>query len=165
MNGEIRAKTVRVVDPDGQHGIYPIREAIAMAESKGMDLVEISPNAEPPVCKITDFGKYRYELTKKEKIAKKKQAVMVVKEVRFHINTDVHDFDFKTKHAIRFLEEGNKVKGSVYFKGREITYQDQGREILDRFISRLDDFGKVEQEPKMEGRSMTVMISPEKKKK
>ncbi len=142
-----------------------IHEALALAESKQLDLVEISPMADPPVCKIVDFGKYKYELTKKEKIAKKKQAVVVVKEVRFHINTDVHDFDFKTKHAIRFLEEGNKVKGAVIFKGREITYQNQGLELLNRFIERLEDYGKVDQEPKLEGRAMTVMLSPEKKKK
>lgn len=138
---------------------------MALAESKQLDLVEISPMADPPVCKIVDFGKYKYELTKKEKVAKKKQTVVVVKEVRFHINTDVHDFDFKTKHAIRFLEEGNKVKGSVIFKGREITYQNQGLDLLKRFLERLEDYCKVDQEPKLEGRAMTVMLSPEKKKK
>lgn len=165
VNQEIKAKKVRVVDPDGEHGIYSIQDAIALAQSKGLDLVEISPNAEPPVVKVVDFGKFRYEQTKRDKVAKKKQAVVIVKEIRFHVNTDTHDFDFKTKHAMRFLEEGNKVKGSVLFKGREIAYQNQGRELIDRFIEQLSEVGKVEQEPKMEGRAMTVMITPDKKKK
>lgn len=165
MNREIRAKQVRVVDPDGEHGVYSIQDALALAERKGMDLVEISPDAVPPVCKVVDFGKYRYEMTKKEKDAKKKQAVVIVKEIRFHPNTDVHDFDFKTKHAQRFLEEGNKVKASVVFKGREITYQEHGHELLNRFIALLEPYSKVDQMPKMEGRSMVAMLSPEKKKK
>lgn len=127
--------------------------------------MEISPDAEPPVCKVIDFGKYRYEMTKKEKDAKKKQAVVVVKEIRFHPNTDVHDFDFKTKHAYNFLEEGNKVKAAVIFKGREITYQEHGMELLNRFIERLEPVSKVDQMPKMEGRAMIAMLSPDKKKK
>lgn len=136
-----------------------------MAERKGLDLVEISPDADPPVCKVVDFGKYRYEITKKEKDAKKKQAVVVIKEIRFHPNTDVHDFDFKTKHAQKFLEEGNKVKGTVIFKGREITYQEHGLELLNRFIERLEPYSKVDQPPKMEGRAMITMLTPDKKKK
>ena len=135
-----------------------------MANEKGKDLVEIAPQAKPPVCKIIDFGKFRYEIQKKEKIQKKNQQVSVLKEIRFHPNTDVHDFDFKTRHAINFLEEGNKVKATVVFKGREMAYVDQGASLLKRFLDRVEDVAKVEVEPKMEGRNMSLIVVPNLKK-
>jgi translation initiation factor IF-3 len=126
--------------------------------------VEIAPQAKPPVCKIIDFGKFRYEQQKKEKIQKKNQQVSVLKEIRFHPNTDVHDFDFKTRHAINFLEEGNKVKATVVFKGREMAYIDQGESLLKRFLERVEDIAKIEVEPKMEGRNMSLIVVPISKK-
>jgi len=122
--------------------------------------VEIAPQAKPPVCKIIDFGKFRYELQKKEKLQKKNQQVSVLKEIRFHPNTDVHDFDFKTRHAINFLEEGNKVKATVVFKGREMAYAELGENLLKRFLERVQDVAKVEVEPKMEGRNMSLIVVP-----
>lgn len=126
--------------------------------------MEIAPQAKPPVCKIIDFGKFRYEQQKKEKIQKKNQQVSVLKEIRFHPNTDVHDFDFKTRHAINFLEEGNKVKATVVFKGREMAYIDQGESLLKRFLERVEDIAKIEVEPKMEGRNMSLIVVPISKK-
>lgn len=126
--------------------------------------MEIAPQAKPPVCKIIDFGKFRYEVQKKEKIQKKNQQVSVLKEIRFHPNTDVHDFDFKTRHAINFLEDGNKVKATVVFKGREMAYVDQGENLLKRFLERVEDVAKVEVEPKMEGRNMSLIVVPNLKK-
>ncbi|NND72317.1 MAG: translation initiation factor IF-3 [Rhodothermales bacterium] len=164
INNEIRAETVRVVDPEGQHGIYPLEEAVTLAESRGLDLVEISPNADPPVCKIIDYGKYRYELQKKEKEARKKSHTIALKEIRFRPHTDTHDFDFKTKHAREFLEHGDKVRAYVQFRGRDIVYKDHGMTLLVRFIKELADVAKIDQEPKMEGRRMTTILSPIKKK-
>ncbi len=126
--------------------------------------MEIAPQAKPPVCKIIDFGKFRYEIQKKEKIQKKNQQVSVLKEIRFHPNTDVHDFDFKARHAINFLEEGNKVKATVVFKGREMAYAEQGENLLKRFLERVQDVSKVEVEPKMEGRNMSLIVVPNLKK-
>jgi translation initiation factor IF-3 len=126
--------------------------------------VEIAPQAKPPVCKIIDFGKFRYEQQKKEKLQKKNQQVSVLKEIRFHPNTDVHDFDFKTRHAINFLEEGNKVKATVVFKGREMAYAELGENLLKRFLERVEDVAKVEVEPKMEGRNMSLIVVPASKK-
>ncbi len=165
MNDEIRAPKVRLIDENGQqHGIVLIQEAIRLAENRGFDLIEISPNANPPVCKLLDYGKYRYEQMKKEKLQRKHQQQTQVKEIRLHPNTDDHDFEYKARHARRFLEEGNKVKATVIFKGREITYKDQGEEILQRLLEKVEDVTKVEQKPKMEGRSMIMMLAPEKKK-
>jgi len=156
---------VRVIDENGnQIGIIAVQEARRTAEERGYDLIEISPNANPPVCKFLDYGKYRYEQMKKEKLQRKHQQQTQVKEIRLHPNTDDHDFEYKARHARRFLEEGNKVKATVIFKGREITYQDQGKEILLRLLEKVEDLTKVEQEPKMEGRSMIMMLAPEKKK-
>jgi len=135
-----------------------------LASDKAKDLVEIAPQAKPPVCKIIDYGKFRYEIQKKEKIQKKNQQVSVLKEIRFHPNTDVHDFDFKTRHAINFLEEGNKVKATVVFKGREMAYAEQGENLLRRFLDRVQDVAKVEVEPKMEGRNMSLIVVPNLKK-
>jgi len=126
--------------------------------------VEIAPQAKPPVCKIIDFGKFRYEQQKKEKIQKKNQQVSILKEIRFHPNTDVHDFDFKTRHAINFLEEGNKVKATVVFKGREMAYAELGENLLKRFLERVQDVAKIEVEPKMEGRNMSLIVVPAAKK-
>ena len=164
MNDRIRAREVRVVDPKGNHGIFPIDDALRMAEDQQLDLVEIAPNAEPPVCKIMDYGKYRYEQQKKEKEAKKKQHTVELKEVRFRPHTDTHDFDFKVKHAKKFLTDGDKVRAYVQFRGRDIIYKDHGMELLARFIQELADYAKIDQEPKMEGRRMTTILSPARNK-
>jgi translation initiation factor IF-3 len=156
---------VRVIDTEGkQLGVFLIKDARRLASERGKDLVEIAPQAKPPVCKIIDFGKFRYEIQKKEKIQKKNQQVSILKEIRFHPNTDVHDFDFKTRHAINFLEEGNKVKATVVFKGREMAYAEQGENLLKRFLDRVQDVAKVEVEPKMEGRNMSLIVVPNLKK-
>ncbi len=136
-----------------------------MAVERGKDLIEIVPNADPPVCKIMDFGKYRYELAKKEKLQKKRQHVTQVKEIRFHPNTDTHDFEFKVRHARAFIEQGHKVKATVVFKGREITYQELGRNMLARFTEALSDIAKIEAEPKMEGRQMIAYYVADRTKK
>jgi translation initiation factor IF-3 len=135
-----------------------------LSEERGLDLVEIAPQATPPVCKIIDFGKFKYEQQKREKIQKKNQTVSILKEIRLHPNTDVHDFEFKAKHAINFLEEGNKVKVSVLFKGREMAYTDQGEELLKRFVEKMEDISKIESPIKLEGRNMTVILIPQSKK-
>jgi len=156
---------VRVIDENGnQLGIILIQEARRIAENRGYDLIEISPNANPPVCKFLDYGKFRYEQMKKEKLQRKHQQQTQVKEIRLHPNTDDHDFEYKARHVRRFLEDGNKVKATVIFKGREITYQDHGKDILQRLLEKVEDITKVEQEPKMEGRSMIMMLAPDKKK-
>jgi translation initiation factor IF-3 len=144
--------------------VFLIKDARNLASDRGKDLVEIAPQAKPPVCKIIDYGKFRYEQQKKEKIQKKNQQVSVLKEIRFHPNTDVHDFNFKTRHAINFLEEGNKVKATVVFKGREMAYVEQGEDLLNRFLEKVEDIAKVEVEPKMEGRNMSLIVVPASKK-
>jgi translation initiation factor IF-3 len=138
------------------------REAMQIAHQRGLDLIEIVPNASPPVCKIMDFGKYKYEQTKRDKLQRKHQHVTQLKELRFHPNTDVHDFDFKVRHARRFLEEGHKVKTTVVFKGREIAYKEQGEDVLKRLLEQLSDIAKVDQEAKLEGRSMAMIFAPDK---
>jgi len=135
-----------------------------MSEEKEQDLVEIAPQAKPPVCKIIDYGKFRYEQQKRDKLQRKNQSVSILKEIRFHPNTDVHDFEFKAKHAINFLNEGNKVKATVRFKGREMAYKEQGSDLLERFIERIEDYAKVETPIKMEGRNMSVIMVPLPKK-
>ncbi|MBA4250815.1 MAG: translation initiation factor IF-3 [Chlorobiaceae bacterium] len=165
MNEEIRTPQVRVIDTDGtQLGVFLIKDAIRLAKERTLDLVEIAPKATPPVCKIIDFGKYKYEQQKKDKTQKKNQVVSILKEIRFHPNTDTHDFDFKTKHAINFIEDGNKVKASVMFKGREMAYTQKGEELLKKFVERLEDIAKVESEAKMEGRNMSLIMVPSKGK-
>jgi len=151
------------VDPEGKHGICSLEEALARANQFDLDLVEIAPNANPPVCKIIDYGKYRYEQQKKEKEARKKSKHIDLKEIRFRPHTDTHDFNFKTKHARNFLEHGNKVKAWVQFRGRDIIYQDQGMDVLRRFIEELQDIAKIDQPPRMEGRRMTTILAPSKK--
>jgi len=135
-----------------------------MSEEKEQDLVEIAPQAKPPVCKIIDYGKFRYEQQKRDKLQRKNQSVSILKEIRFHPNTDVHDFEFKAKHAINFLNEGNKVKATVRFKGREMAYKEQGSDLLNRFIERIEEYAKVETPIKMEGRNMSVILVPLPKK-
>lgn len=157
---------MRVIGSGGQQiGVLPTNEAYKMAVDAGLDLIEIVPNADPPVCKLMDFGKYKYELSKKEKLQKKHQHVTQVKEIRFHPNTDTHDFEFKVRHARAFLEEGHKVKAAVVFKGREITYKDQGQDLLNRFTEKIADMAKVEQSPKMEGRQMIAYYILDRTKK
>ena len=165
MNEDITASKVRVIDIDGkQLGVFLIKDAIRLAKERERDLVEIAPQADPPVCKVIDFGKFRYELQKKEKHQKKNQTVSILKEIRFHPNTDVHDFEFKTRHAINFLEDGNKVKATVMFKGREMAYTEQGEELLNRFIERTEEYSKLEAPIKLEGRNMSVILVPLPKK-
>ncbi len=156
---------MRVIDIDGtQIGIYTVRDALKIATERGQDLIEIAPQAKPPVCKIIDFGKFKYEQQKREKIQRKNQQVTLLKEIRLHPNTDVHDFEFKAKHAINFLEEGNKVKVVVMFKGREMAYTEQGEDLLNRFIQKVEDIAKIEAPLKMEGRNMNVILIPSKTK-
>ncbi len=155
-----------MIDDEGrQLGVLTVKEALAAASARSLDLIEIVPTADPPVCKIMDFGKYKYELAKKEKLQKKHQHVTLVKEIRFHPNTDTHDFDFKVRHARGFIEEGHKVKATVVFKGREITYQDQGRALLDKFTEQLQDIAKIDAPAKMEGRQMIAYYVADKSKK
>jgi translation initiation factor IF-3 len=135
-----------------------------LANDRGLDLVEIAPQAQPPVCKIIDHGKFKYEQQKREKIQRKNQQTSVLKEIRLHPNTDVHDLEFKARHAIDFLEEGNKVKVVVIFKGREMAYTEQGEDLLNRFIEKTEDIAKVESEIKMEGRNMNLILVPDKSK-
>jgi len=137
-------------------------EGLKIAQQRGLDLIEIVPNATPPVCKIMDFGKFKYEQTKKDKLQRKHQHVTQLKELRFHPNTDDHDFNFKARHAKQFLEEGHKVKATVVFKGREITYKEHGEQVLKRLTEQLAEVAKVDQEAKLEGRSMAMIFAPEK---
>ena len=162
INESIRAAQVRVVGENIEPGVYPLREALAMAEAAGMDLVEISPNAEPPVCRIIDYSKFLYQLKKKQKKIKAKSVKVVVKEIRFGPQTDDHDFNFKLKHAKEFLQEGAKVRAYVFFKGRSILFKDQGADLLSRFIAELEEYGKVEAAPKLEGKKMIVVLAPKK---
>lgn len=144
--------------------VYPIQEALKMAANLELDLVEISPNAVPPVCKIIDYQKYVYQQKKKAKEMKANASKVVIKEIRFGPNTDEHDFQFKLKHAIGFLQEGSKVKAYVFFKGRSILFAEQGEKLLLRFAVELEDYGKAEQMPKLEGKRMIMMLAPNKKK-
>lgn len=155
-----------MIDADGsQLGIYTVKDGLRLAEERGLDLVEIAPQASPPVCKIIDFGKFKYEQQKREKIQRKNQQISLLKEIRLHPNTDVHDFEFKLKHSVNFLEEGNKVKVVVMFKGRELAYTEQGEELLNRFIERTQDVSKLESPIKMEGRNMSIILVPSSKTK
>jgi len=164
LNREITAAEVRVIGEDIEPGVYPIAVAIKMAEDQEVDLVEISPNAVPPVCRIIDYKKFLYEKKKKDKEQKAKAKQSEVKEIRFTPNTDDHDFDFKAKHAEKFLKEGDKVKCYVQFKGRAIMFQERGELLLLKFAERLAEFGALESMPKMEGRRMLAIFTPKKKK-
>lgn len=165
MNEQIRVAEIRVIDDEGQIGVMSPREALEIARERGVDLIEIVPNAQPPVCKLIDFGKWKYEQQKRDKAQKKTQHQQLLKEVRFHPSTDTHDFEFKTRHAREFLIEGHKVKATVQFKGREVTYKQFGEELLNKFLERLADISKVDQAISMMGKQMTVVISPTAKKK
>lgn len=145
-------------------GVYPTREALAMAREQELDLVEISPNATPPVAKVMDYKKFLYEQKKRDKVLKSKATKVIVKELRFGPNTDEHDYEFKRKHGEKFLKEGAKLKAFVFFKGRSIVFKDQGEILLLRLAQDLEEFGKVEQMPKLEGKRMTMFISPKKSK-
>lgn len=162
INGNIRAREVRLVGENVEPGVYSISEALRLADDLELDLVEISPTAEPPVCRITDYQKFLYQQKKKQKEAKAKSVKVVVKEIRFGPQTDDHDFNFKLKHAKSFLEEGSKVKAFVFFKGRSILFKEQGEVLLLRFATELEDYGKVDQLPALEGKKMIMMMSPKK---
>jgi len=162
INEFIKAPVVRVVGENVQVGIYNIREALRIAEELELDLVEISPTANPPVCKVVDYKKFLYEKKKKQKEIKANSAKIVVKEIRLGPNIDDHDFNFKLKHAIKFLEEGAKVKVDVFFKGRSIIYKEQGEYVLLKFAADLEEFGKVEQLPRLEGKRMIMIVAPKK---
>ena len=164
-NHMIRVPQVRLVGENVEVGVYPILEAQKMANDQGLDLVEISPQADPPVCKIIDYNKFLYEKKKKEKEMKAKSKVSEVKEIRFTPNTDDHDFNFKAKHAENFLKDGNKVKAYVQFKGRAIQFKDRGELLLLKFAERLGEFGVLEGMPKMEGKRMLAIWAPKSQKK
>ena len=163
VNEAIRAREVRAVFPDGAVEVMPTQAAIRRAQELGLDLILIAPTAEPPVAKAMDYGQWQYEQKKKQHDAKKKQHVIQVKELKFRPNTDDHDYEFKMKHAIRFLGEGNRVKAIVQFRGREIAHTDLGRKLLIRFAEDLATHGAVEGQPRLEGRNAHVIISPLKK--
>ena len=164
VNQEIRADEVRVVEPDGDHEVVPFREALGRAHDHDLDLVEVAPDADPPVCKVLDYGKYRYEKQKEEQRRRKKSKSMEMKELRFRPRTEEHDFNFKVDHAREFLEDGNKVKAYVQFKGRDIVYKDQGMDLLRRMIEELQDVARIDQQPEMEGRRMVMILAPHKNK-
>jgi translation initiation factor IF-3 len=150
----------KIIQTDDQVGVVPVDEALRAAEVKGLDLVEVAPMARPPVVKIMDYGKYRFEQAKAARAARKKQHVIHVKEVKFRPGISEHDFEFKTRHARAFLEEGNKVKLTMMFRGRQVTHPELGKEVLDRVFELLKDLAKVEAEPRLEGRNMTMVIAP-----
>ena len=161
VNDEIRAPQVRLIDQDGEmQGVMTAREAISRAYAVGLDLLEISPNAEPPVCKILDFGKFKYEEQKKKNEARKKQKIIEVKEIKLRPSIDDHDYEVKLRSMIKFIEEGDKVKVTMRFRGRELAHQDLGMNVLMRVRDALDQIAKVEQFPRMEGRQMIMVMSP-----
>ncbi|MDR2469709.1 MAG: translation initiation factor IF-3 [Tannerella sp.] len=162
INERIRVPEVRLVGENISGGIYLTSRALQMAEDMGLDLVEISPNAVPPVCKITDYQKFLYQQKKRQKEQKSKSVKVVLKEIRFGPQTDDHDYNFKLRHAKSFLEEGAKVKAYVFFKGRSILFKEQGEVLLLRFANDLEDYGKVEQMPVLEGKRMIIMLTPRK---
>ncbi|QLG47182.1 translation initiation factor IF-3 [Costertonia aggregata] len=164
INEKILAPEVRLVGDNVEVGIYPIRKALDLSDELGLDLVEISPKAKPPVCKIIDYKKFLYEQKKREKVMKAKASKVVVKEIRFGPQTDDHDYEFKKRHAEKFLKDGAKLKAYVFFKGRSIVYKDQGEILLLRLASELEEIGKVEQMPRLEGKRMTMFIAPKTKK-
>jgi translation initiation factor IF-3 len=156
---------VRLVGDNVEVGVYSTRDALSQAKEQGFDLVEISPKADPPVCKIMDYKKFLYEQKKREKALKSKATKVIIKEIRFGPQTDDHDYEFKKKHAEKFLKDGAKLKAYVFFKGRSIVYKDQGEILLLRLASELEEIGKVEQMPRLEGKRMTMFIAPKTNKK
>ncbi|MGB0391748.1 MAG: translation initiation factor IF-3 [Salibacteraceae bacterium] len=165
INGKITARQVRLVGgEDGDAGVVSTRDALKQAEDAGLDLVEISAKTDPPICKILDYKKFLYDQKKKQKEIKAKTTKVSIKEIRFGPNTDDHDYEFKKKHAVKFLEEGSKLKAYVFFKGRSIVFKEQGQILLLRLAQELDEYGSVEQMPKLEGKRMIMFIAPKKKK-
>jgi translation initiation factor IF-3 len=164
INSQIRAREVRIVGDDIESTVMATRDALKLAEQKGLDLVEISPNAEPPVCRLIDYSKFLYQQKKKQKEIKAKQVKVEIKEIRFGPQTDEHDYNFKLKHAKEFLMEGDKVKAHVFFRGRSILFKEQGEVLLLRFANDLEEYGKVESMPKLEGKRMIIYIAPKSKK-
>ena len=161
INQRIRAREVRVIDEDGsQLGVMTPAEGVRLAQAKGLDLVEVAPQVDPPVCRIIDFGRWQYEQKKKANEAKKKQTTIAVKEIKFRPGTDEHDYDFKKNHAARILKDGDKVKATVHFRGREVTHKELGLQLLMRLVEELNEDGQMEVEPKMEGMNMFTIISP-----
>ncbi len=165
VNGKITAQEVRVVGENVEVGVYSITQALAIAKEQGLDLVEISPKADPPVCKVVDYSKFKYDQKKKQKEIKAKASKTVLKEIRFGPNTDDHDFNFKLKHAVNFLQDGAKVKAYVHFRGRTIVYKERGEILLLKFAQALEEYAKVEQLPKLEGKRMFLFLSPKAMKK
>ena len=163
INERIRAREVRLVGDNVENGVYTIQEALRIADDLGLDLIEISPTAQPPVCRVLDYQKFLYQQKKRQKEQKAKATKVVVKEIRFGPQTDDHDYNFKLTHAISFLQEGSKVKAYVFFKGRSILFKEQGEVLLLRFANDLEEYGKVEQMPLLEGKRMIIMLSPKKK--
>ena len=162
INEQIRSREVRIVGDDAEAMVLPTHKALQLAEQKGLDLVEISPNAQPPVCRLIDYSKFLYQQKKRQKELKAKQVKIEVKEIRFGPQTDEHDYNFKLKHAKEFLTDGDKVKAYVFFRGRSILFKEQGEVLLLRFASDLEDYGKVEQMPVVEGKRMIIFIAPKK---
>ena len=162
VNEKIRLKEVRLVGDNVEIGVYSIQEALRIAKEQSLDLIEISPNAVPPVCRVADYQKFVYQQKKRQKEQKAKSVKIVVKEIRFGPQTDDHDYNFKLKHAKNFLEEGSKVKAYVFFKGRSILFKEQGEVLLLRFANDLEDYGKVESLPQLEGKKMIIMLAPKK---
>ncbi len=164
INEEIKAREVRIVGDGIETAIVPIQKALQIAQEKGLDLVEIAPNAQPPVCKVIDYGKFLYEKKKKEKEMRAKTAKVIIKDIRFSPHIDEHDFSFKKKHAEEFLKDGCKVRAFILFKGREIVFKEKGEELLMRFAADLEEFGAPEDMPKLEGKKMQIVIAPKRKK-
>ena len=161
INEQIRDKELRVVDSDGtQLGIMPLKQALELAEQRDLDLVKIAPQAKPPVCKIIDYGKFRFEQSKREKEQRKNQRIVEIKEVRLSLNIDTHDFETKKNHALRFISEGNKVKASIRFRGREMGHPELGLEIMRRFADAMSEVANVEKPAKLEGRTMLMFLAP-----
>jgi len=161
INWDIKAPEVRVIDSDGkQIGIMPLKEAMKISEERGLDLVEVAPNSNPPVCRIMNYGKYKYQQSKRIQEARKHQTIIQVKEVKVRPRTEEHDFQFKLRHVKRFLSEGNKVKISILFRGREIAHPEFGREMLNRFLEGAKDLMVLEQAPRLEGRNMVMILAP-----
>ncbi|MGI6588878.1 MAG: translation initiation factor IF-3 [Peptococcia bacterium] len=161
VNEKIRSREVRLVSEKGEQlGIMSPKEAVQIALNRGLDLVEVAPNAKPPVCKIMDIGRYKYEQSKREREARKKQRVINVKEVKLRPNIETHDFQVKTRNAIRFLKGGDKVKVTIMFRGREVSHPELGRELLERVVEMVSEYAIVEKHPKLEGRNMTMFLSP-----
>ena len=161
INEEIRDREVRVVDQNGEQlGVMSSRDALALAEERQLDLVKIAPQAHPPVCKLMDYGKYRFEQSKKEREFRKNQKVITVKEVRLSATIEDHDVDVKFKNAVKFLKDGNKVKVTIRFRGRQITHSEIGRQIMNEFAERIKEYGTVDKAPQIEGRNMSMFISP-----